>query len=768
MKGRRRVPDTIALSTQELIDPDQKLWLDLYRMNYLEQRLFLRNHTSQGWSGDPEIDKPSWMVGDTTFRSNIWYCLFTGGRSSFSRVIDFHIALSDGSSLTDEKNSQLLTVMKLFLVHQVHSQSWRNDRVSSLHQRERIVQALKLLDWILIHDEVFNVGQNGLSLVTVDDLKLYIIKYTSPPVSESLYRQSDKLSEWLRDKIAKLTWGEFYKVINNMPEIVELPGDEERVLSLTDEEIVWARAYIVSQRMYKYEGGGVRFNAKQFQTEVYSQTFHGKHARIIIPPELSWGVAGRREFEGVNVKTPMRDGLTDGQIGLIISVVKRFCMVELYANTGLDINALSELSTESIRSEVSYKENERYTLLPYEVAFHALRESYRVQHQLGDRVFDALSYLVVEISGVRDAGLSCLNAGAGYFNNANIPLFGFDSWKLEYPAKKNDYAKKRNSNALYENYLVLVGCCLIIVGALAARRQEEIIYLKPNCLHPMIDPSSSCGLEESYFLNFSAGKTGNSKGAQMLKVEIPRMVARIIWRFVKFHALCVQLDFIKENSPLFISNPGISDSLSGMSPYFYNRCLDKACDFIQIPTVTFSDGVVRRFYIRQHQLRGFFATVFFWSSGFYSVESLRTVLGHSNTAHLIRYITKITPGSMLRVIKAERIMVSLANESTDIENLDALKNLLKERFGVGDIFISSAQEVIDNYSYLAEKGRIALSVGDLVAACNPEIFSEIMLMLHNKTIDLYPESIVARAPDGSDSSELHLVLKVQKVAPKDE
>ncbi|OSN76533.1 hypothetical protein BV352_05434 [Pseudomonas syringae pv. actinidiae] len=42
------------------------------------------------------------------------------------------------------------------------------------------------------------------------------------------------------------------------------------------------------------------------------------------------------------------------------------------------------------------------------------------------------------------------------------------------------------------------------------------------------------------------------------------------------------------------------------------------------------DGVLRRYYIRPHQLRRFFAMVFFNSSGDDKIHAIAWMLGHTN------------------------------------------------------------------------------------------------------------------------------------------
>ncbi|WP_156043943.1 hypothetical protein [Pseudomonas mandelii] len=761
MKRFRKEPRLNERQVDPAEDDADLMWSDLYQLNYFEQREFLRGKVVHGWTGDIEIDKPNWMINGTTFKSNVWVCRFGGAKNSFVREIDFNVVLADESMLTDEKNEKILRIIKLFIVLQLHPKLLRNSEIGRVTQRDYVAKATEFVDWILMNDNVFNIGENGFSLVTIDKIKLYLIRHTSPPKSESLYESYSKLTAWLREKILTISFDDMRNAALVSPHLLDLPGIGERQLQLTDEELIMARAFIILSGNYSVQGEGIGFNAKAFTLDVYAQTLYGKLIIVPVPDELCWGIAGKREFEGVAIRNPTRPGLTDQGIRTYVSIIKRLCVVDTYEKTGLNIADLTQLNASSVRSEILAKTEERYRILPYEIAFYALEKSYEFHASVADRVFLALNSLLHNISPEIEHGASFIG-GKKYMQSLEGPLYGFESFSFDHHGACQ-FSKIRKCTSLFETYLGLLGSCLIIVGLLAARRQEEIIKLTPKCLCPFIDPDSKDGQREEYFIDFYAGKTGSPTEAQKLKVPVPRMVARILWKFILLHQTCVDLNFINEDIPLFLANPGFGRRVLGLSSYSYNRCLDKACDFIEIPTVRCRDGVLRRFYIRQHQLRGFFASVFFWSAGFYGLDSLRAVLGHSSWAHLVRYVTMVTPGAMLKVIKAEKIFSSLVNGLSDIENLDALKDLLQQKFGVSDIFIGTSQEVYEDYSYLVEKGRVAFNVSNFSAACNPQLFNEVLVMLDNKTIELSPEFIAAHDNESGSSEQMHLVLKVHKV-----
>jgi hypothetical protein len=97
----------------------------------------------------------------------------------------------------------------------------------------------------------------------------------------------------------------------------------------------------------------------------------------------------------------------------------------------------------------------------------------------------------------------------------------------------------------------------------------------------------------------------------------------------------------------------------------------------------------KRFYMRQHQLRRFFAMAFFWGNGYGSMDTLRWFLGHTDVQHLYHYITESTEGSVLKSVKAQYVY----------ENLDKqedLRSILIERYGTSN-FSLIEREVLEDY-----------------------------------------------------------------------
>jgi hypothetical protein len=77
--------------------------------------------------------------------------------------------------------------------------------------------------------------------------------------------------------------------------------------------------------------------------------------------------------------------------------------------------------------------------------------------------------------------------------------------------------------------------------------------------------------------------------------------------------------------------------------------LNRFSDYFEVQ----QDSAGRRYYIRTHQMRRFFAMTFFWAGGFGGLDTLRWFLGHTNVEHVYHYITETVPGEVLRRVGAE-------------------------------------------------------------------------------------------------------------------
>lgn len=209
--------------------------------------------------------------------------------------------------------------------------------------------------------------------------------------------------------------------------------------------------------------------------------------------------------------------------------------------------------------------------------------------------------------------------------------------KIDKKNSANYFLKIRNNESEYHLLKVYYGVVQFVVGALMARRQSELLSLTAlNCL----DES-----EEFLIFNRSKSSTGLFGVRGVYKLPIDELAVTMIKNLQKIHIAC------NSSSPLFNMPNSTTHIISSlMDTNEYNNHLDIFFDYIEAPVIG-----NKRLYIRQHQLRRFFALSFFWGSGFGSLDTLRWFLGHTDIKHVYHYITESVSGEVLNSVKSQYV-----------------------------------------------------------------------------------------------------------------
>jgi hypothetical protein len=208
-------------------------------------------------------------------------------------------------------------------------------------------------------------------------------------------------------------------------------------------------------------------------------------------------------------------------------------------------------------------------------------------------------------------------------------------------------------------------------------------------------------------LVFFNRKSGPADMREKVARPIPPIATRFIKQIEYLQEELISRGLLKAKSFLF-AHPLQSDdrlALPGQSNLY--EALDFFCDYFEMPL----DQEGRRYYIRQHQLRRFFAMMFFWGSAFGGMDTLRWFLGHTDLAHLYHYITESTPGEVLRAVKAQYASERVRAQGNDTE---LLRSLLMQHFGTRDFSILDSEELDLHIEELIIEGQVNIE---------PEFFS---------------------------------------------
>jgi hypothetical protein len=200
-------------------------------------------------------------------------------------------------------------------------------------------------------------------------------------------------------------------------------------------------------------------------------------------------------------------------------------------------------------------------------------------------------------------------------------------------------------------------------------------------------------------LQFDLRKRNFGRTREQALRPIPNVAARCILSLSDLHKNLSLLSSAKASDRLF-SKPRYREvGLAAMSSVDAAKVLNRFSDYFEVQ----QDSAGRRYYIRTHQMRRFFAMTFFWAGGFGGLDTLRWFLGHTNVEHVYHYITETVPGEVLRRVGAEYASKALL---TGQSNTEGLGNLLGERYGLSSFSIMQSDEVADYIEDLMMEGLL--------------------------------------------------------------
>lgn len=732
------------------------------KLSFFDQRMLLRKLKKSGLFGDKDLDFPEWIVGGANFSSNIWPCSFGVANDNVRITVDFNIELYNGTSLCDPVNETLLKGIKALLAVQVHPKYNGNKRRVGSVEATDFRYAMQFVDHLLINGERLQLAEANFNLIRSIDLVDYMVRSTGNPVSTCLYDYPTKLSKFLSVVSREVSDSQVKLASKKFQDITELPSPDDRELVLTDDELIRSRAYIVLNKLCSRQFGLVKYNSRCFVQALYKNTLAG---HTLLPKtfiELNEGASWRSEFPAVPVRNKSLPPPSKREIRKHLKIVQRLRLVqELVPDLKFNSEALASINLEVVKKRVAFQPEGRYRSVPGDVVFGLIRDAYTYILSTKDTVLAHV--LDLSEKNVLDYQFERLNLNvkdSEYLSN-KLALSGGSITHWLNPFSRQDdeyYIFLRQGKSLHDAYTVLMGAYLSIIGALTARRQKELRTLTAEtCLVPNSNPYLAENFDVEYEIGFMAGKTGNRQKKEFLPVPIPSLVARLLWDLKCLHQSFVASGLIQSNAPLLCYVSPMDLAITPMSPTTYNWCISQFCDYSQAPTVEIDD-VIHRFYVRQHQLRRFFATAFFSCAGFKDLDALRAFLGHSDIQHLYSYILEVTPGSMLQSVKAQTLTQAVLNGESAIENINILKRYLCDVNDFHDVSIqtlSSLKAALNRAAVMDEKVDSA-AVSEL---CEQHIYSDLDYLLSMKVIDLQPE-FVRVGNDENAQQDVHLVVRV--------
>lgn len=635
------------------------------------------------------------------FEENNWRCAF-GKSGTFQ--LDFGICLPSGLRLT--QNGQLLSVFKYWLTASAHD--FQGAGYSLAHQYAMVNATAMWQDYLLLHATEFNLEERGLRALTRDRIRGILEVMTSQRLrQEAIYDWSGRISVFIQDGLRHADYGQLERILDEHPLLRAIDDEQEccNSLSLEIRDIPKARAWLYLNGLYERDSKlGYRYSLKSSRVAavLYRDTLRGALGRKSKPAILN-----ADPFHLSVREYPMVPTSTKGHPSRVTSDSAHYYVTALEALEALrSIPEVREILPpnnvlDSLDDHETSRQEGRFTTLPADVAFKALREAIEFHLKYGTALASSISAL---LRASKSEGLSIPWLPAERFLAALDPAIrdmGVEYWAV--PRRKrlkagtyapittrsDRFELIREHKGLFELLDVYYGAVQVVVGTLMARRQGELIDLEAGSV---LDTSDS-------FMLFQVEKSG--RGLRGIRREealpIASIGAEMIRELEGIQEVLIECGFAGSYQPLFsrISKSGSPRFLS-LSHHHFNSALDAFCDYIETPVV---DG--KRYYLRQHLLRRFFAMMFFWTHSFGGLETLRWFFGHRDVEQIYRYITESTPGAVLRGVQA-------GYAAQNVNSYEELAQLLKERYGIADFTILDDDELESHISTLIQEGIVSV------------------------------------------------------------
>jgi len=617
-----------------------------------------------------------------------WRCEF-GTPGSFD--LDFGSLISNGIISADVAKTCQRWLIAVSLPKEGGIQRSLGD------QYARVTCACTWIDYLIINTKHFDFGNLGFSSLTIDALSGATQDILRKPYRvESVYQYSDRLIAFVKDGIKDYPAARAEEIIRQRPILAQIPEDTG---GLSRQELLTIRAWLYDYGFLKWTGPAIfRLDSAKISEILFQNTLRGRAASKPFQPifasnNYKKAVRWRNIPRAVPTTNKGQSGIPSkaSGIGLLESVR---CFRSL-RDANIQTQWLPSYSTIDAADKMEFDGREgRFATLPTTIVFYALRSAIEFTEHFGDLIVDAYINLLASEGRYKKQPHTSESELCIQILPENSRILEIFNWNKRH--RNRDSCARfivEDGSAikltLSKAIRILYGATAVILGTTMARRVDEIVNL-----------DSTLALDQSgkYLIFENAKSTRNLGGVRAREARpIISIAANSIKRIQRIHNELRQLGHLTGPSKLFqYPTKNEPKKLSKANTPNLHKCLDVFCDYIEMPL---RDG--SRYYIRQHQLRRFFAMVFFWHHSFSGLDILRWFLGHKDIEQVYRYITESTPGSVLRQIKAQ-------HTAENITQYRHLGDYLEKRFGITRYALVAPEKLESYIEILLEEGSVSI------------------------------------------------------------
>ena len=716
--------------------------------------------------------------------------------SKRDKVVDWSsVTLDDGLPLTHSKHKPLLNGFKNWLLAVSDPLENGGSVITTTTVQSRVSKVMSLIDAILLRSTALELSQYHLSHITADFwLSLFKAMSEDGP-SNGIYDFQNRTVELVKTRANSITQEQVKAFLIKYPFVSRDIAEDDLTLHLAKEDRVKACCWLYTQGYYKSKAGIAATGAGAVLSMLL---FEGKIVSDLnIPalPEL-WLAEKARSTEYTPFNSESSESsAAEVTIQIYISTAKLINTNIFKDNASSpSIEATKVLCVRKINDLVTLKPRGRTQTLHPDVVFKLTRKSFefalRYQQEILDACLLALSQgaiknpktgsnkerpnkrlgtFIPEIHqnmSITERGHFMKTKVMSTLNQKGVKAMGIRQVLPFQIIATDKYNAIRNNESLFELYGVLIGSCQYLTGIITARRQDELVSLESSGnLSPNKNPFEEENEGIEYNLIFKLKKSGNGgkiSTNQIIERPITASIAKLIWRLEAFNKAAISQGVVKGKTlGLFNNLDARMCHLTKPIVRTFNAHLDSICDYFEIPLVKMNNGELRRQYVRQHQLRRFFALLFFWQKRFQGLEALRWMLGHTDMSHLYHYISSNEVGDILNGVKATVIVQGVLNKDGELEKLKSigeLKATLAKKYNAGAVIIDDLESVID----LADDDDITTPhIDQLKAEANLE--SNLEELLKTGEISLEPNFFKVTDEDGQIRETFNLAFQVKAV-----
>lgn len=733
---------------------------------------------------------PYWLKSN--FEDATWEIELRVNNNVQKKTIDWGaVTLYDGLKLTSPEHERLLTTFKLWVT------SLDNPRKNGgkMNKGGTTSQAINYIyNWInaiLINGESLNLSNFHLELISRDFLMSILVNISGyGGIADGVYSYTNKVRNLLLKSIEGISEEECEQFSEEFPYIKRHIPEEFLTLKLTTDQRIKSCFWLHQHGYYHsnhsfYPAGKPSLLVKM----IYNDRILPIRKGNIFPnlDELSLTIPKyHTEYRAIPNKE-RSEIISDKTITNYINSIKSIASTLSSANCShVPVDSIKSLSLKQVAKHAAIRESLRTNTLPPDIVFNLIRNCFEFCYKYQESILSSCSSVLTDSMHksrtkavrvdtnhraaktintqylyVREK-IEWLHGDAIKLISSDLKKVGVECIFIDEARYPDTFKAKRDNKGLFNLYNVLIGAIQILVGAVMARRQDEMIELKDSGnLYPNIDPSSNEGQNTDYLLEFNVKKTGfggKHEANAQAKRPIPRSIALIIWKLEKFNSEIIASKAKNSKLSLFNNLDHAEMRLSSPNSPSFNKHNDAACDYFETPLVAFEYGEMRRYYVRQHQLRRFFALIFFWSKGHNGLETLRYMLAHSDVEHLYHYITENDSGTVLKGVKATYLVDSL--KRNQLENIDELRKLIARNYGLKWVGVGIDSPSKLNMDYGDEDFETVPTIEKIREESKWE--SVILDLLENDIINLEPDFFTIER-DGEVIHDFHLTLKIKEV-----